>query len=230
MDTGTALVPSTIGLVALKAGDQVKSRLATVTPTTRHRLAWAMAVDTLAALSQVLAEVWVVTDLSDVEERLAGAGIRATVLRENGPGGMNAALRAGDRALRAGGVADVLACVGDLPALRPAAVRLVLSIAADRGRWFLADRAGSGTTMLLARGLALDPLFQGDSAERHERSGARRLEHVDSGALQSARCDVDTEQDLAVAYRIGVGAATSQVLAAAPDLVARLAPARKRGG
>ncbi|HEX9499712.1 MAG TPA: 2-phospho-L-lactate guanylyltransferase, partial [Mycobacterium sp.] len=47
-----------------------------------------------------------------------------------------------------------------------------------------------------------------DSAQRHRQSGAIEL----TGAWPGLRCDIDTPDDLMVARRLGVGAATSQVI------------------
>lgn len=99
------------------------------------------------------------------------------------------------------------ALTGDLPSLRSAELDAVLALAAaNDGRSFVPDAAGSGTTLLLggADG-ALDPLFGGDSRGRHARSGAAEL----FGAGRSVRQDVDTLADLEAALRLGVGAHTA---------------------
>ena len=60
----------------------------------------------------------------------------------------------------------------------------------------------------LAFGVALEPHFGPDSAQRHRHSGAIEL----TGAWPGLRCDIDTPDDLMVARRLGVGAATAQAI------------------
>ena len=76
-------------------------------------------------------------------------------------------------------------------------------------RWFVADAAGTGTTLLAAApGVDLDPHFGADSARRHERSGAAAVR----AQVASLRRDVDTEVDLTSARALGVGPHTTKVL------------------
>ena len=101
----------------------------------------------------------------------------------------------------------MLACVGDLPALRPESVRQVLGGRTRLcRRSFLSDASGVGTTMLIAGdGQPLLPHFQGRSAAAHQAAGAINLAADRLGApLADARRDVDTEVDLDTA--IGTGA------------------------
>ena len=104
---------------------------------------------------------------------------------------MNAALDNGADALRAQGFTTVLACVGDLPALRAESIIKVLAAARSSGadRAFLADASGVGTTMLIAHDTRLLPHFQGRSAAAHHASGAINLaEHLaGSRARRAAR-------------------------------------------
>src|SRR5690349_16450440 len=70
-----------------------------------------------------------------------------------------------------------------------------------------ADRAGTGTTLLLAApGEPLDPRFGRGSAAAHAATGAVRV----GAALRSLRCDVDTPHDLAVAAELGLGTFTER--------------------
>ncbi|MDQ3402777.1 MAG: 2-phospho-L-lactate guanylyltransferase, partial [Actinomycetota bacterium] len=72
---------------------------------------------------------------------------------------------------------------------------------------FVADRPGTGTTLLLSeRGGPLAPRFGIGSADAHGESAKR----VGDG-LDSLRCDVDTVADLRLACDIGVGARTARV-------------------
>jgi 2-phospho-L-lactate/phosphoenolpyruvate guanylyltransferase len=200
-----------VGLVALKRSDVAKSRLASVPAPLRRRLAWTMAVDTLRALTAVL-PVIVISNQPELAARLDREQISTRVLAEPVIAGMNAALRHGEKAAAAAGFSSTLACVGDLPALRPASVRAVLAAAINPGRAFVADASGTGTTMLIASGTELDPQFQGRSAAGHRESGAVALSAAElGGPLADARRDVDSEVDLYDAYFLGLGSATAQL-------------------
>jgi len=200
-------------VVALKPVARAKSRLATLPDPLRRRLAWTMAVDTLSALAAAGLTLLVVGDQAALASRLTRAGVRAQVVGEAGADGMNAALAHGARLLAGQGCTTVLACVGDLPALRPASVTAVLAAAPARGRVHLADAAGVGTTMLLARGEDLDPHFQGASSAAHTASGAPGLTDAELGTpVPDARQDVDTDDDLLRVAPLGLGRATASLL------------------
>lgn len=205
--------PRVGAVVALKPVARAKSRLGGLPDPLRRRLAWTMAVDSLSALAGGGASILVVSDQPALAGRLARAGVAARVVGESGAVGMNGALDRGAQLLVEAGCSTVLACVGDLPALRPASVRAVLRAAPDQGRAFLVDASGGGTTMLLARGSDLDPRFQGPSAAAHAASGATPLTDARlGGPVPDARSDVDTEDDLGRAVSLGVGAATAQLI------------------
>jgi 2-phospho-L-lactate/phosphoenolpyruvate guanylyltransferase len=197
--------------VALKAGELVKSRLAPLPQPLRRRLAWTMAVDTLRALTGAVDAVCVVSAQPSLHHRLARAGLGSVeVVPESRPAGMNDALRRGVDRLRSEGLSRVLACVGDLPSLRPTSLTHVLAAAAAYERAYLPDASGIGTTMLHAgAGVSLAPHFQGRSAAAHHSSGATPLTDERLGAaVPDARRDVDTEVDLADASGLGLGDAT----------------------
>jgi 2-phospho-L-lactate guanylyltransferase len=198
-------------VIALKPTEHAKSRLGVPDPV-RRRLAWTMASDTLSALSQALSQVLVVSDQPALEARLRRAGLVAEVIGEAGQG-MNSALSHGAEALRGQGLSTVVACVGDLPALRPRSVLRVIDASRAHPRSFVADATGVGTTMLVAHGVELQPQFQGRSAAAHHASGAVSLTAEAIGSpIADARRDVDTEVDLAVAIGIGVGPATGALV------------------
>jgi 2-phospho-L-lactate/phosphoenolpyruvate guanylyltransferase len=200
------------GVIALKPMEHAKSRLAVPDPL-RRRLAWTMALDTLSALCRALPHVLVVSDQPALEARLRHAGIAAEVISESGHVGMNSALRRGALALHAQGYRSVLACVGDLPALRPESVLRILDASLAHARSFVADASGVGTTMLVAHSVELAPQFQGRSAAAHHASGARSLSAEMIGSpIADARRDVDTEADLAAAIDLGVGPATNALI------------------
>ncbi len=197
-------------VVALRPGPPAKSRLASVGDALRHELAWAMAVDTLTALTAAVDDVLVVGAVRAAD--LTRWGLDVQVIADPEEPGLNAALAHGAETLVARGATTVLACVGDLPALSPASVREVLAAARPFDRAFLADRSEVGTTMLIANAVALRPRFGGRSAQAHQDSGAHRLA-PDDLPVPRARTDVDTEDDLVAAFRIGIGPATAAALA-----------------
>lgn len=208
-------------VVALKPFTSAKTRITGIDPTQRHDLTRAMALDTLAALGDGGAEVLVISDQAGLADTLTLAGlIGVRVLAEERPtdgrsGGLNHALDQGTRTLRAGGIGTVVACVADLPALRPAHVRRVLRahLGAGTPRSFLADADGVGTTMLLATAVDLDPRFEGASAHRHQESGAVPLTDTLLGeAIPGARRDVDDLASLVGATEFGLGPRTRSLL------------------
>jgi len=200
-----------VALVALKRTDVAKSRLAMVPDPLRRRLAWTMALDTLRALTAVL-PVIVISNQPELAARLSREQISARVLAEPVIAGMNAALRHGEKAAAMAGFSSTLACVGDLPALRPDSIRAVLAAAINGGRAFVADASGTGTTILIAADTELEPHFQGRSAAGHRESGAVALGAAElGGPLADARRDVDSDVDLYDAYFIGLGPSTAQL-------------------
>lgn len=219
MDTSHA-APAAAAVVALKSSEYAKSRL-DLPPPLRQRLAETMALDTLRALTGAVSRVVVVSGQPALASRLARSGIAATVLPEPAQPGMNAALAYGADRLRADGFGTVLACVGDLPALRAESVDRVLQVSRSYPRAFLADASGVGTTMLVAHDGPLLPHYSGRSAARHRASGATPLTgDLLGGSLADARRDVDTEVDLVTAIGLGVG----------PDTTALVDPAYARLG
>jgi 2-phospho-L-lactate/phosphoenolpyruvate guanylyltransferase len=172
----------------------------------------AVALDTVAAAQRTpgVDGVVVVTSDPELTESFTAEGIE--VLPDTPAAGLNAALRHGDEQLRQREtVRRTGALQADLPALRVADLAAALDMAGG-GRAFCPDRQGTGTTLLLAEsGRPLDPRFGPGSATAHARSGAKSLE----GPWESLRCDVDTEQDLELATKMGLGPRTSARLALA---------------
>ncbi|HEY5835300.1 2-phospho-L-lactate guanylyltransferase [Streptomyces sp.] len=199
-------------VVPLKPLAVAKSRLAPAAGAVRPALALAFALDTVAAALACaeVADVTVVTDDPTTGARLAELG--AYVVADRPAAGLNAALRYGaERARDRIPSAPVAALGGDLPALRPAELALVLrEAAAARGRAFLADAAGVGTTLLATPPRApLAPAFGGASRARHLASGAREIVLPE---VPSVRQDVDTGEDLRAALSLGVGPRTAALL------------------
>jgi 2-phospho-L-lactate/phosphoenolpyruvate guanylyltransferase len=207
--------PGDVGLIiAVKRLAAAKTRLAPVfSARTRANVVLAMLLDTLAAASGVdsLHSVTVITpdDAAGAAAAELGAEVLPDPTPEGHPDPLNNAIAAAERVV-AKSVPNLVVVQGDLPALQPQELAEAIAAARDHRRSFVADRLGSGTTALCAFGVALDPRFGPDSAARHRRSGAIEL----TGAWPGLRCDIDTPGDLAVARRLGVGAATARALTA----------------
>ncbi|NJP51696.1 2-phospho-L-lactate guanylyltransferase [Streptomyces sp. SBST2-5] len=199
-------------LVPLKPLAQAKSRLSdTADDRLRPGLALAFAQDTVAAALACAAvrDVVVVTDDALAARELAAQG--AAVVPDAPRAGLNAALDHAAREVRARGAGALAALNADLPALRPRELARALECAAAFPRAFLADAAGTGTTLLSAApDHALRPLFGPDSRTRHRASGAVELL---PDPVDSVRQDVDTGADLRAALALGVGAHTAAAAA-----------------
>jgi 2-phospho-L-lactate/phosphoenolpyruvate guanylyltransferase len=188
-----------------------KTRLRPLTATVPDALAahydlvLALLADTVEAALECPAvdAVVVVTDDPAAERVVRGLG--ATTVADEPDGGLNPALAHGAARLRG----PVAALSSDLPALRAAELAEALAAATDRPRAFVADADGRGTTLLTAAGAPLDPRFGPDSAAAHAEGGAVRLD----GDWPGLRRDVDTEDDLRAAVRLGVGRSTTLALA-----------------
>jgi 2-phospho-L-lactate/phosphoenolpyruvate guanylyltransferase len=202
-----------IGLViAVKRLTAAKTRLAPVfSAPTRESVVLAMLIDTITAASAVpaLSAITVVTpdEFAADAARQLGARVLADPTPDGHRNPLNNAISAAEAAMREE-TSNIVALQGDLPALQPQ--ELAEAIVAARGyeRSFVGDRHGTGTSALFAFGVALDPQFGTDSAKRHSHSGAIEL----TGAWPGLRCDIDTPDDLMVARRLGVGAATTQAI------------------
>ncbi|MFI9820319.1 2-phospho-L-lactate guanylyltransferase [Streptomyces sp. NPDC052013] len=200
-------------VVPLKPLAQAKSRLSdTADDGLRPGLALAFAQDTVTAALACAAvrDVVVVTEDALAARELAAQG--AAVIPDEPRGGLNAALaHAATEARTARRAGAVAALNADLPALRPRELARVLESAGAFPRAFLADAAGTGTTLLTAApDRELRPLFGPDSRARHRASGAVEL-LVD--AVDSVRQDVDTGEDLRAALALGVGPHTAAAAA-----------------
>jgi 2-phospho-L-lactate guanylyltransferase len=178
---------------------------------TREAVVLAMMVDTIKAALAVPALQSVTVVTPDMVAAEAALDLGAQVLTDPTPDGhpnpLNNAISAAETVIRESSP-NIVALQGDLPALQPQ--ELAEAIAAARGypRSFVGDRHGTGTSALFAFGVPLEPEFGPDSARRHQHSGAIEL----TGAWPGLRCDIDTPDDLLVARRLGVGAATTQAI------------------
>src|SRR3954451_22680255 len=162
-------------LVPVKDGPGAKSRLSSVGDAGRAELMAAFARDAIGAARQVATvEVCLVGDPITLRALADDLGVR--VLPDEGRGDLNRALRAAAGAVTSErrGTAVMLA---DLPCLRPTDLGAALTGVQDQGgRVFVADAAGTGTTLLAAGpGRALDPRFGSGSAAAHRDSGAQQV-------------------------------------------------------
>src|SRR3954469_6200032 len=186
-----------------------KTRLRPLTdgaPVDHADVVLALLADTVAAALDCprVERVLVVTDDPAAAEtvRALGAGTVADEPDE----GLNPALAHGALST---GAAAVAALSSDLPALRPEELAAALDAAGTAPRCFVADAEGTGTTLLTALGVPLDPRFGAGSAAAHRASGAVPL----AGTWHGLATDVDTEAALRAALALGVGPATAAVAA-----------------
>lgn len=186
-------------VVAVKDLSRAKSRLGALPAALRGRLASLMAVTVIRALSEVVDDVVVVTTAPGIGPLLTAYGVAARIVADP-RAGLNAAFEAGETVLRGHGCALVVACMADLPTLSGESVRAALAPCTGRGRWFVRDAAGTGTTLLAAHDADLMPAFGSGSAARHAASGAQELR-----ADARLRLDVDELPDLEAAAALGVG-------------------------
>jgi 2-phospho-L-lactate guanylyltransferase len=199
-------------VIPIKLLTQAKSRLAGLAGTRRGELALAMAADTVAALlaCPAVAGVIVVTDDGTAGAVLRGLG--AVVIPDSPGSGLNPALVFGaSHAHRHGPGRGRAALAADLPALRPAEIGAALAAASAWPQAFVADAAGSGTTLYTASPAApFSPRFGPGSRDRHAAAGAVPLDLPGIGGL---RQDVDTAADLRRAAGLGLGPRTAPVAA-----------------
>ena len=203
--------PGFVAIVPIKPPGLGKSRLGGITAAERSRLAAAFALDTVAAAVGCVAvtAVLAVTDDPGLARRVRALGCR--VVPDPAPGDLNRLLRRTAATARSDLPEAVpVALCADLPALRPAHLADALA------RWrpplpgFVADAAGSGTTLYVAAYGLFDPRFGPDSRAAHLAAGAAEIPHVPSGLRQ----DVDDLADLGRARAIGLGPVTAAEVAA----------------
>lgn len=202
-------------VVPVKRLSLAKSRLAGYGQRSRQDLALAFACDVVAAALDcpLVVQVLVVTDDDVAAAALAALG--AQIAPDDPDDGLNPALAHGADLLRATRPGlGVVTVSSDLPALRPEDLGTVLGAVGAGRRAFVADSAGTGTTLLAASAPALlAPSYGPGSRDRHAASGAQQLP-----GTPALRRDVDTPEDLREALGLGVGARTSAACSALPVL------------
>jgi len=185
-----------------------KSRLAGLDDADRRALALAMAADTVAAAvaCPLVGAVVVVSDDPAVAAEVAPLG--AVAVADTPGAGLNRALAAGaDHAAERWPRNGLAALLADLPALSASELKAALTAAAAVTQAFVADAAGSGTTLYAARSATVfRPQFGPRSRSLHLRAGATEL---DLPGIAGLRQDVDTVADLRAAAEIGLGRRTT---------------------
>ncbi|QIX26175.1 2-phospho-L-lactate guanylyltransferase [Nocardioides sp. JQ2195] len=201
---------SFVALVPVKPPAVGKSRLGTMPDPDRIRLATAFALDTIAAAlaAERVADVMVVTDDFRFASMAREAG--CSVLPDGVNGDLNATLeQAAHECTRRWPAHGLVALCADLPALHPTELSAALADVPLEGAAFVADAAGTGTTMYAARSLRdFKPGFGLASAQRHRSDGARLI----GEDLASLRHDVDEAGDLGRAMVLGVGVHTAAAI------------------
>lgn len=208
--TGGTRAARALVVIPVKPLTAAKSRLRNSLGGHTEGLVLAMAQDVVAAAvaAPAVGLVLVVSDDPEGGSTLIEAG--AVVVPDHPGQGLNSALRFGAEH-GAGDQSAVVAVMADLPCVTAADLDALARLATT-GRCFVPDAAGTGTTCLggpTAAGLM--PAFGADSRDRHAKSGATELS---SARWHRLRRDVDTDEDLQDARRIGVGPATAAWLAA----------------
>jgi 2-phospho-L-lactate guanylyltransferase len=198
--------------VPVKTFARAKSRLSARGEDARLDLVAACAQDTLAALqdSRLVGLVVVVTDELALVRAVAGTGVVA--VPEGHGDDLNATLVQGAaEAVRRRPDLRPLAICADLPSLTGADLDAFLAALPEPGpAWFVADRAGTGTTTYLADSPAdFSPAYGVGSARSHRAAGAIDVSPL---APEALRRDVDTPEDLADAVDLGVGERTRFVV------------------
>ena len=186
-----------------------KSRLAGLDDADRRALALAMAADTVAAAvaCPLVGAVVVVSDDPAVAATVAPLG--AVAVADTPGAGLNRALAAGaQHAAERWPGHGLAALLADLPALSARELTAALTAAAGvPAQAFVADAAGSGTTLYTARpGVPFLPQFGPRSRTLHQRAGATEL---NPPGIAGLRQDVDTLADLRAAAAIRLGRRTT---------------------
>lgn len=198
-------------VVPVKPPGVGKSRLVGIPDEQRIALATAFATDAVAAClaTPCVSQVLVTTD--DVRFASTLAALGAAVCPDGGSGLNPALVQAAAEAARRWRHLRPVALCADLPALRPEELGAALeSVRSDQA--FVADAAGTGTTLYTATYHEFAPRFGARSAAAHAAMGAAAI----TGDLPGLRQDVDDLASLQAAVTIGVGPATRAALGDLP--------------
>jgi 2-phospho-L-lactate guanylyltransferase len=204
-----------VAVVPVKPPTIGKSRLLGPTDRERRQLAEAFALDTVAAClgSQRISEVLVATDDAAFATRFVALG--CATIPDGDTTDLNSALcqAVAEVRRRWPALAPVALCA-DLPALRSADLDAALAGLTGTGASFVADAAGTGTTLYHAAYDEFDPHFGLGSRRAHLSAGAEEIR----GELVTLRHDVDDLDDLRAAMELGVGPETARLADTLPGL------------
>lgn len=206
-------------IIPIKAGHGAKSRLH-ADPVLRSAFARTFALDTAAAALTAAEVGRVVVVTSDVAAAADFSRLGCQVVREqphSGADPLNAAIaQARDWAAAHHRDQPLAVLPGDLPALTPDSLDDAFIRARPHRLAFCADPEGLGTTLLVA-GLPtlLKTAYGPGSALKHRAIGAFALKDVELRVRQ----DIDTMDDLSAAEKLGVGKATTAMLADCASVV-----------
>lgn len=186
-----------------------KSRLRPLGEGARQAVALAMTQDVLEAVGRAPTVTEMVLVSDDPYVSHAARAVGAVVLPDPGLG-LNVAFLHGMESCRSGDTWTAM-LMADLPCLTSQALQRVLDAAARHRTAVVADRGGSGSTLLTtAPGCPARPRFGRGSLQHHVATGAAQI----AADEPRARCDVDTEADLGIALGLGLGAHTAQAVEA----------------
>jgi 2-phospho-L-lactate guanylyltransferase len=197
-------------VVPVKPPARGKSRLVGPGEEERRDLAAAFALDTVAACLATpgVAQVLAVTDDAAFATRLTALG--CSVVPDGVSDDLNGSLRqAAAEARRRWPALRPVALCADLPSLRPEDLERALAALPPEVPAFVADAAGTGTTLYASPQGEFDPRFGPGSRAAHLAAGAVEV----PGELVTLRQDVDDLDDLARAEELGLGPRTRAVLA-----------------
>ena len=191
-------------VVPVKPPTVGKSRLRGIDDEHRRALAQAFALDTIAVcLEGGAAGVLVSTD--DAAFAVHCAALGCATMPDGDSNDLNSALgQAAAEARRRWPYAVPVALCADLPALTTVDLRSALRNVTAGTPAFVADAAGTGTTLYTGSYAAFDPRFGAGSRRAHLETGATEI----GGALPTLRLDVDDLDDLRAAIDLGVGPQT----------------------
>lgn len=177
----------------VKSSTRAKSRIR-VDPVMRRSLAMTMAEDTVTAIVGAAPVGRTVVVLEDARDGTMLSGVPGVELFVTHTDELNAAIRDGLTTLGPDADGPVAVVPADLPSLTSGELTDALSRAGAHPRSVVADRAGTGTTLLAAQSPGLlDPRYGAGSFRAHVASGAIPLEFPTRSGL---RRDVDRVDNL----------------------------------
>lgn len=177
----------------VKSSARAKSRIR-LEPAMRRSLALIMAEDTVTAVAGAVPVGRILVVLEDARDGTTFSGLAGVELFVTHTDELNAAILDGIGALGPDAAGPVAVLPSDLPSLTSGELADALALAAAHPRSVVADRAGTGTTLLAARSPGLlDPRYGVDSFRAHVDGGAVPL---DVPLRSGLRRDVDRVDNL----------------------------------